>query len=294
MWRGVQPPPPPPMGQISSTGRDTLRGELFLVKKNLSPSALGLQNQRWRAWDTIRNTKQELGTINLCIQPLDCLVTSPEARSAALHRGPLWDEAIDIPIHRCQTVSHLCCPLLCYGSENPLHGPLYGQKRGIRDSRTGKGLGVEYHEDQEMVQRIVRGGRGLWTGVGDPERTSKRWHAECCGVLWRLMEGWRRLARGLEGRGRLENVAGGWAIWSGLQCVAERVHTRCARHPNQCSGHLSQCFTPKHHSLLQPRLSDPCCLGGPCVGGVATSTFSGVPNMGTTGKIENILFKRLR
>ena len=30
---------------------------------------------------------------------------------------------------------------------------------------------------------------------------------------------------------------------------------RCAldtRHPNQYSGHLSQCFTPKHHSLLQP------------------------------------------
>ena len=24
-------------------------------------------------------------------------------------------------------------------------------------------------------------------------------------------------------------------------------------HPNECSGHLSQCFTPKHHSLLQPR-----------------------------------------
>ena len=44
-----------------------------------------------------------------------------------------------------------------------------------------------------------------------------------------------------------------------------------ARHPNQCSGHLSQCITPEHHSLLQPRLSNPCCLGGPRVGGMASS-----------------------
>ena len=28
----------------------------------------------------------------------------------------------------------------------------------------------------------------------------------------------------------------------------------CTQHPNQCSGHLSQCFTPKHQSLLQPKL----------------------------------------
>ena len=26
-----------------------------------------------------------------------------------------------------------------------------------------------------------------------------------------------------------------------------------AQYPNECSGHLSQCFTPKHHSLLWPR-----------------------------------------
>ena len=27
---------------------------------------------------------------------------------------------------------------------------------------------------------------------------------------------------------------------------------RHAQHPNQCSSHLSQCFTPKHYSLLKP------------------------------------------
>ena len=49
------------------------------------------------------------------------------------------------------------------------------------------------------------------------------------------------------------------------------ARARRARHPNQCSGHLSQCFTPKHTSLLQPRLPHPCGLGGPRVGGMATS-----------------------
>ena len=54
-----------------------------------------------------------------------------------------------------------------------------------------------------------------------------------------------------------------------------------ARHPNQCFSHLSQCFTPKHHSLLQPRLPYPCCLGGLRVGGMATSPlpFLGSPTL---------------
>ena len=33
---------------------------------------------------------------------------------------------------------------------------------------------------------------------------------------------------------------------------SEGTFARRTRHPNECSGHLSQCFTPKHHSLLQP------------------------------------------
>ena len=32
-------------------------------------------------------------------------------------------------------------------------------------------------------------------------------------------------------------------------------------HPNQCSGHLSQCFNPNPHSLLQPRLPTPAVSG---------------------------------
>ena len=59
--------------------------------------------------------------------------------------------------------------------------------------------------------------------------------------------------------------------------------TFARRRPNQCSGHPSQCFTPKHHSLLQPRLPNPRRLGGPLVGRNCYSTpaFSGVPNTGT-------------
>ena len=49
------------------------------------------------------------------------------------------------------------------------------------------------------------------------------------------------------------------------------AHLAHAQHPNQCSGHPSQCFTPKHHSLLQPRRPDRCGLRGPRVGGKATS-----------------------
>ena len=45
---------------------------------------------------------------------------------------------------------------------------------------------------------------------------------------------------------------------------------RRAQHPNQCPGHRSRCFTPKH-SLLQPRLHHPCRLGGPHVGRRAAS-----------------------
>ena len=33
----------------------------------------------------------------------------------------------------------------------------------------------------------------------------------------------------------------------GYVCPAR---ARRSRHPNECSGHLSQCFTPQHHSLL--------------------------------------------
>ena len=44
--------------------------------------------------------------------------------------------------------------------------------------------------------------------------------------------------------------------------------TRRARHPNQCSIHPNA-LPPKHHSLLQPRLPNPCRLGGPRVGGMA-------------------------
>jgi len=40
---------------------------------------------------------------------------------------------------------------------------------------------------------------------------------------------------------------------------------------HQFSCHLSQCFTPKHHSLLEPRLPNPCRLRGPRVGGMAKS-----------------------
>ena len=63
----------------------------------------------------------------------------------------------------------------------------------------------------------------------------------------------------------------------------ESTFARHARHPNECSGHPSQRFTPKRHSLLQPRLPNPCRLGGPRGGGMATSPpdFSGVPNTGT-------------
>ena len=43
----------------------------------------------------------------------------------------------------------------------------------------------------------------------------------------------------------------------------EGTLARHARHPNQCSGHLSHCFTPKRHSLLQPGLPHPGLFGGP-------------------------------
>ena len=41
------------------------------------------------------------------------------------------------------------------------------------------------------------------------------------------------------------------------------AHPAHARHPNPYSGHPSRCFPPKHHPLLQPRLPNPCRLGGP-------------------------------
>ena len=45
--------------------------------------------------------------------------------------------------------------------------------------------------------------------------------------------------------------------------VIEGTFARRAPHPNPCSGRPSQRCTPKHHSLLQPRLPNPCRLGGP-------------------------------
>ena len=36
----------------------------------------------------------------------------------------------------------------------------------------------------------------------------------------------------------------------GYVCWARARRARRAQHPNECSGHLSQCFTPKHHTLL--------------------------------------------
>ena len=72
---------------------------------------------------------------------------SPEAPSAALRKGPLWYAVLDIRIHHCQKASHLHCLALCYGSENPLYGPLYGAKWGIRDSRTGGGGGLPLQGD---------------------------------------------------------------------------------------------------------------------------------------------------
>ena len=55
-----------------------------------------------------------------------------------------------------------------------------------------------------------------------------------------------------------------------------------AQHSNQCSAHLSQCLTPKHHSLLQPRLPHPCRARGPRVGRMATSPLpsQGSPTQG--------------
>ena len=48
-------------------------------------------------------------------------------------------------------------------------------------------------------------------------------------------------------------------------------------------AHPSQCLTPKHPSLLKPRLPHPRRLGGPRVGALATSPLpsEGVPNTGT-------------
>ena len=51
-----------------------------------------------------------------------------------------------------------------------------------------------------------------------------------------------------------------------------RTFARRARQSNQCSGHRPQRpHPPKHHPLLQPGLPNPCRLGGPRVGGMATS-----------------------
>ena len=62
-------------------------------------------------------------------------------------------------------------------------------------------------------------------------------------------------------------------------------------HANQYSGHLSQCFTLKHHSVLRPRLPDPCRLGGPRVGGVATSPL---PSPGSPPQVFSSLHLAIR
>ena len=97
----------------------------------------------------------------------------------------------------------------------------------------------------------------------------------------------------------LRRAGGGRQACRRIRCIRPRgyvcpVRTRRARHPNPWSGHPSQCLTPKHHSLLQPRLPDPCRLGGPRVGGMATSPLPsrGSPDMGTKngkkwGQLEN-------
>ena len=77
---------------------------------------------------------------------------------------------------------------------------------------------------------------------------------------------------------------------------------------NQCSGHPSRCFTPKHHSLLQPprlhQATQPLPSRGPPCGrhGYVTPAFSGVPNTGTKngkkggqrGEIEGNLARHAR
>ena len=60
-------------------------------------------------------------------------------------------------------------------------------------------------------------------------------HATLCQLQSLAVGGWRL-------------AVGGWRL-----AVLAGTFARRARHPNECSGHLSQCFTPKHHSLLQPR-----------------------------------------
>ena len=43
-----------------------------------------------------------------------------------------------------------------------------------------------------------------------------------------------------------------WRPYIALETLEGTIALR-TRHPNECSGNLSQCFTPKHHSLLWPR-----------------------------------------
>ena len=41
-----------------------------------------------------------------------------------------------------------------------------------------------------------------------------------------------------------------WLKWAPQQPQLEDTFARRVQHPNECSGHLSQCCTPKHHPLL--------------------------------------------
>ena len=77
-----------------------------------------------------------------------------------------------------------------------------------------------------------------------------------------------------------------WLPFVACAAASMRIHVPGAHpaHPNQCSRHLSHCFTAEHPSLLQPRLPNPCRLRGPRVGGMATSPLpsQGSPTRGQT------------
>ena len=80
--------------------------------------------------------------------------------------------------------------------------------------------------------------------------------------------------------GRVGRVFSKWWLQGLRHCLSLGLRVRL--HPDPCAGHLSHRLTPKHHSLLQPRLHSPCRLGGPRVGGLATSLLPsrGSPTQG--------------
>ena len=98
-------------------------------QKPSAPKPLASEIKDDMHWTQVRTQNKNWVPQNLCIQPLSGFVVYPEAQSAELHKGPLWDAVVDIPMHPPS-----------YGSENPLYGRLYGAKRGMWDSRTGAWL----------------------------------------------------------------------------------------------------------------------------------------------------------